>query len=213
MFGLIKKIFFGLLTGPVNGSYKVNHTKCVSLSNQKCMTQPTLINLHPNECSQEFHYYPFAVKLDRYVGSWNTLNDLSNKVSVPNKTEDLNLSQFNMITGIHELKTLTKDISCECKCKFDGRKCNSNQWWNSNKCLCEGKKQHIWEKDYIWNPSACSCKNGKYLASIIDVTVIMCDKIIHAHVEAKSNDKAKSNNKKTETVLTNFNKKNITCKI
>ena len=38
------------------------------LSNQNCMIQPTLINLHPNEHSQEFHYYPFAVKLDRCVG-------------------------------------------------------------------------------------------------------------------------------------------------
>ena len=43
IFGLIKKIFIGLLTGLVNGS---NHTKCVSLSNQKCMTQPNLVNLH-----------------------------------------------------------------------------------------------------------------------------------------------------------------------
>ena len=42
MFGLIKKIFIGLLTGLVNGS---NHTKCISLSNQKCMIEPTLINL------------------------------------------------------------------------------------------------------------------------------------------------------------------------
>ena len=33
MFGIIKKMFFVLLTGLVNGS---NHTKCVSLSNQKC---------------------------------------------------------------------------------------------------------------------------------------------------------------------------------
>ena len=39
----------------------------------KCIIQPTLINLHPNECSQEFHYYPFAVKLDRCVRSCNTL--------------------------------------------------------------------------------------------------------------------------------------------
>ena len=66
MFGLIKKIFIGLLTGLVNGS---NHTKCVSFSYQNCMTQPTLINLHPNEYSQGFHYYPFAVKLDRCIGS------------------------------------------------------------------------------------------------------------------------------------------------
>ena len=35
-----------------------------------------------------------------------------------------------MITGINESRTLTKHISCECKCKFDGRKCNSNQKWN-----------------------------------------------------------------------------------
>ena len=49
MFGLIMKIFIELLTGLVKGS---NYTKCVSLSNQKCMTQPTLINLHPHEFSQ-----------------------------------------------------------------------------------------------------------------------------------------------------------------
>ena len=124
MFGIIKKIFIGLLTSLVNGS---NHTKCVLLNNQKCMTQPTLINLHPNEYNQEFHYYPFAIKLDRCVGSCNTLNDLSSKVCIPNKIENLNLSMFNMITGINESKTLTNHVSCECNCRFDGKKCNSNQ--------------------------------------------------------------------------------------
>ena len=69
----------------------------------------------------------YLVKLGRCVRSCNTLNDLSNKVCVPNKTEDLNLSDFNIITGIHESKTLTKHISCKCKYKFDGRKCNSDQ--------------------------------------------------------------------------------------
>ena len=49
------------------------------------MAQPTLIDLHPNEYSQEFHNHPFAVKLDIFVGSCNTLNDLSNKLVVPNK--------------------------------------------------------------------------------------------------------------------------------
>ena len=77
MFELIKKIFIRLLTSIVNAS---NHTKRVSLSNQKCMTQPALINLHSNEYTQEFHYYPFSVKLDRYIGSCNTLIDLSNNV-------------------------------------------------------------------------------------------------------------------------------------
>ena len=79
----------------------------------------TLIKLHPNEYSQEFHYDPFAVKLDRSVGSFNTFNDLSNEKCAPNKTEDLNVSLCNMIAVIHESKILTKHISCKCKCKFD----------------------------------------------------------------------------------------------
>ena len=96
------------------------------------MTQPALINLHSNECSQEFHYYPFAAKLDKFAGNCNTFNDLSNKVFVSNKTEDLNLRMFNMIAGINESKTLTKHISSKYKCRFDGRKCNSDQWWNND---------------------------------------------------------------------------------
>ena len=39
-----------------------------------------------------------------------------------------------MITGTNESETVTKHIPCECKCRFDGRKCNSGQWWNNNKC-------------------------------------------------------------------------------
>ena len=85
------------------------------------------------------NYNLFTIKLDRCVGSCNTLNDLSNKVCIPSKTEGLNLSVFNMITGIKESKILTKHMSCKCKCKFDGIKCNLNQWWNNDKCRCECK--------------------------------------------------------------------------
>ena len=55
------------------------------------MIHLTLINLHLNQYSQESHYYPFEFKLDRRVGKCNTLNDLSNKVCVPNKTKDLKI--------------------------------------------------------------------------------------------------------------------------
>ena len=75
--------------------------RVISVSNQKFITQPALISLHPNEYSQEFYYTPFAVKLDRCVGRCNTLNDLSNKVCVPSKTKDLNLSRFNKIARIN----------------------------------------------------------------------------------------------------------------
>ena len=34
---------------------------------------------------------------------------------------------FNIITGKNESKFITKDMSCECKCKANRRKFNSNQ--------------------------------------------------------------------------------------
>ena len=39
----------------------------------------------------------------------------------------------------------------------NGRKCNSNQKWNNDKC----KEYNACEKDYIWNPSVCICGNGE----------------------------------------------------
>ena len=50
------------------------------------MTQPNLINLHPNKYDQRLHYYSFAVNLDRCMGSCSNLNDLSNRVFVPKET-------------------------------------------------------------------------------------------------------------------------------
>ena len=78
-----------------------------------------------------------------------------------------------------------------CKYKFDGRKFNSNQKWNNGKCRCECKKHHTCEKYYIWNSATCSCKNRKYLANIIDDSVITSDEIIE----------------ETKTVPTSFNEK------
>ena len=103
---------------------------------------------------------------------------MSNKICIPSKTEDLNLGFFNLITGINKSKTLTKHISCEYKCNFDGKKCNSNQWWNNDKCRCECRKIHVCEKDPVWNPSKCICENGKYLASVMVDSAIICGEVI-----------------------------------
>ena len=79
-----------------------------------------------------------------------------------------------MISGKSESKTLTKDQQC-----------------NSDKCLYECKRHHLYEKDDIWNPAICSCKNGKYLESIMDDSAITCGEVIE----------------KTKIVPTNFNEK------
>ena len=57
MFEFIKKMFTELLASIVNAS---DHIKCISLNNQRCTTQPTLINLRLNKYTQGLSYYSFA---------------------------------------------------------------------------------------------------------------------------------------------------------
>ena len=58
------------------------------------MIQPTLITYILINAVKNFTVIHFSGKLDRRVGRCNTLNDLSNKVYVPNETEGLNLKVF-----------------------------------------------------------------------------------------------------------------------
>lgn len=96
----------------------------MSLSNQKCMAQLSLNDLHSNKYSQKLHYYPFAVNLEKCVGNWNTLGELSKRVGVLNETKGLNVHFFNMILAINQSRTLTGYISCKCECTFYSKKCN-----------------------------------------------------------------------------------------
>ena len=54
----------------------------------------------------------------------------------------------------------------------------------------------MYVKMSVSNPSTCGCKNGKYLASIMDNL-----SIIQLH------------NKETKTMITDFNGKRATCKM
>ena len=68
--------------------------------------------------------------MNRCDRSCNTEEDPFARICVTIKIEDVNLKVFNVINWINESNTLVKHISCE----FDGRKCNSRQKWNNDKC-------------------------------------------------------------------------------
>ena len=90
-------------------------TTYVSLGKEPCVIGPTLIDLNPAEPN----YYPSMVNVDECSGSCNAADDLTTKTCVLNKTKDINVKAFNMITIINEAKTLMKHISCDYKCKFN----------------------------------------------------------------------------------------------
>ena len=147
---------------------------------------------------EELHYYPLMVSLNRCNGSCNTHDDLSSRIWVPKETEDVNLSGFNMITRTNESKTLTKHISCDCKHKFDGRKCNSNQQWN----------KHLHRRVYKTQQNITYMKKNifeilrrlldEHSKSIIGDSVITCNEITDAVAQSydDTSDAMSKNNKK-----------------
>ena len=83
------------------------------------MIRPTLIDLNPIK----LNYYSFMISIDKCSGSCNDVDDLSTKRCASSETKDVNVTVFNMITKINEIKTLVKHISYDCKCKLC-RSCN-----------------------------------------------------------------------------------------
>ena len=80
------------------------------------------------------------VNLGRCDIIYDTIGDPYASACVPNKVEIINVKLFNMITDINKAKTLIKHISCDSRCKLDGRKCNSEEKLNHDKFLCECKE-------------------------------------------------------------------------
>ena len=114
MFKLIKKVFIALLSfirSLASVAKACNHAKYISWKNQLCMTRLTVTDLNTYGHNLGLCYYSFMVHLDRYEGICNVLDDLSSKICVLNKTEDVNLNVFNMRTRINKWKTVTKHIS------------------------------------------------------------------------------------------------------
>ena len=97
-----------------------NQIKCLFLNDDSCMVRPALLDMN----HVEFKYYPFMVSLNKGTGKCNVL---SPKECVPKETKNIIVKTLNMITNKDEAKAMTKHISSDCKCKFNGTTCNSDQ--------------------------------------------------------------------------------------
>ena len=87
------------------------------------MTRHAVIDLNPTD----LNYYPFMISLEKCKMSCNVVDVLSTKICVPNKTKEVSVKRFSMVTRIDEAKALVKHISCDCKDKLNSTTCNSNQ--------------------------------------------------------------------------------------
>ena len=76
-----------------------NPLKCVSLNNQESRIRPKIININSNEPS----FCPFSVKINKYSGSCNNINDPYSKMCVPDLAKNINVKVFKLMSRANEI--------------------------------------------------------------------------------------------------------------
>ena len=130
MFRFIKNIFIGLLSASRTGCFVESlaynpegQIKCVSLNNRSNQARPTLFKINSNES----FYSPFTVNVNKFDGSYNTVDDPYAQVCVPDKLKNMNVKVFNLMLSVNETRFLVQHDFCECKCTLNESVCNSKQ--------------------------------------------------------------------------------------
>ena len=153
------------------GIIKTKALECVSITNQKIMPRPKILDV--NEGVGEALFYPYHVLVNKCIESCNTLDELMAKLCVPNIIKGINMKVYNFLMRLNETRNVLWHESCKCVCKLNSSVCNSKQIWNSDTCRCECNEDFAGiiscDKGYMWNPSTCECqcdmwcKPGQYL--------------------------------------------------
>ena len=68
------------------------------MNNQECKVSPEIININNNEPS----VYPYRVKINKFSGNCNNINDPYTKLFVPGVSKNMNVKVFNIMSRINE---------------------------------------------------------------------------------------------------------------
>ena len=109
MFSTVKKkiIFYGFIS--VSKLFRVSSlSKCVDLTNQKCVVRPKIIDVNSNDLV----FYPFKIAVNKCSGSCNTINNPFDKICVAKDVKDLNIRVINLLSGVNETRFVEWHDNC-----------------------------------------------------------------------------------------------------
>ena len=138
------------------------------MKNQECKVRPEIVDVSSNDPI----FYPFSIKVNKYSGNCNNINDPYARIFTPDIVKNLNVKVFNLVSLTNETRLIEWHKTCKCICRLDGIICNNKQWWNKDKCRCGCKElidKGICDKGFVLNPNSCdwecdkSCGSGEYL--------------------------------------------------
>ena len=138
----------------------LNSLKCISVNNQECKVRPQIVNVD----SEEPAFFPFSIKISKWSGSCNNINDPYVKLCFSGVVKNLNVRVFNLMSGTNETRHIEQHEDFKCKCRLDDSVCKNKQRWNEDKCRCECGElidKDVCDKRFIWNLSNCECECDK----------------------------------------------------
>ena len=118
---------------------KIKTLECVSVINEKCMSRHKILDINPNKPV----FYPLSIKVNKFSGDCNNINDPMAKLCVPNIVKDMNIKVFNLLARINETREIAWHKTCKCVCRLTSAICNDRQEWNENKCRCKCKEDLV----------------------------------------------------------------------
>ena len=113
MFSFVKKVFVSGLT--VSSSSITGALNCVSINNQECKVRPEIVDVSSNNPI----FYPFRVKINRYSGNCNSINDPYVKLCVADVVKNLNVKVFNLMSRTNETRLIKSHETCKCICRLN----------------------------------------------------------------------------------------------
>ena len=90
VFSFVKKVLVLGLT--ILSSSMTGALNCVSMNNQEYKVRPKISDINSNNPM----FYPFSIKINKYSGHCNNINDPYAKICVPDTVKDLNVREFNV---------------------------------------------------------------------------------------------------------------------
>ena len=127
------------------------------MNNRECKVRPEIINIISNEPL----LHPYSVKISKFSGNCNSINDSYAKLCVPNVVRNMNVKVFDLISRTNEARYIKWHETGKSKCWLDASVCNNKQRWNEDKCRYECKEligKETCDKGFNWNPSICECE-------------------------------------------------------
>ena len=145
-------------------------------------------------------FYPYNIKVNKFSGSCNNINNPYAKLCVPDIVKNINVVVFNLMSRINETRLMIWHGTCKCICRLAPSVCNSRQIWNEEKCRYECKEdlidKEICDKGFAWNPSNCQCEFDKScgMGEYLDYKNCVCksgiaDKLVDEYTSVIDGDK------------------------